>query len=133
MAKIYRNEFGVMSINNDVLADLILKIMLEMDEDLIPCNKKGKLVKKSFFRIIEDAENVVEIKEINRSDISICVYFVARFGRSINRMTENLFDRIEEELGLMCVDKPKILTAKVKGILAKNLAERNLELTRNNE
>ncbi len=133
MAMITRSEFGVVAINNEVLSRVVVEEMLSMRDMLIPCNRRGKPYRKSFFSTGDELLNSVEIKVHNKTDISVRVYFIAKFGESITQMSYDLFDRIEAEFELLCLDKPTVLTACIKGVMAKQVIERNLEVTRRND
>lgn len=100
---------------------------------MLPCNKKGKIAgKKKGFLQSDDYENAVEIRVNSSNELSIRLYFIARFGESINQMANELFDGIEADLELYGINKPVFITANVKGVLAKQIVERNVEVSRYN-
>ena len=55
------------------------------------------------------------------------------FGESISDTANELFDRIENDLGLLMPEKPAEITACIKGIMSKQLVLRDIEVTRSNE
>ncbi|MBQ0005769.1 MAG: hypothetical protein KBS68_07920 [Clostridiales bacterium] len=133
MAMITKSEFGVVAVNNDVLCKIVVEEMLRMDDLLVPCNRRGKPCRKSIFGLNDDMLSSVDVKEQRKTELSVKVYFIAKFGESINQMANDLFDRIEEEFELLCLDKPKVLTACVKGVLSRQLQERDVEVVRYND
>lgn len=133
MAMITKSEFGTVAINNDVLSRLVLEHMLDMDDCLLPCNKRGKPYRRSIFQIGDEATNYVDIRERKQSEVTVKVYIITRFGKSINKTSNELFDRIEKEFELLNISKPKVLTAYIRGVMSKQLVERNLEVTRHND
>lgn len=130
-ARITENEFGIIDIHRDVLARLVVDKIADMDAFVVPCNKKGKPLKRKMFSI-DDLENSVDVKINNRNEITVRVYLLSRFGESINQISNELFDSIESEFEKLSIAKPKTITAYIKGVMAKQIIERNIEVTRHN-
>ncbi len=133
MIRLSKSEYGTVAVDKDVISRLVIDCMNSMDSVLLPCNRKGKISGRKIPFISDDeAENSVEIKASGRNRISVRVYFIARFGESISKMSNELFDSIEEEMESLGFEKPERLFACVKGVLARQVAERNIEVTRYN-
>lgn len=132
MALISVSELGVVTVNKDVLAKLVLDEILREEAYLFPCNKNGKILKKSFFTGYNDMLNAIEIVE-DKGRVEVTVYIVIKFGISINEQVNKLFDCIENTFEIICVDKPRRLTACIRGTYHNQLIRRNIEVTRCNE
>ena len=65
MAMITRNEYGIVAVNNSVLCRMIIDHLLKCDDAMLPCNRKGKLIRKGFFTGFNEFANAIEITENN--------------------------------------------------------------------
>ena len=74
-AKIMENEYGIISVDKDVLSSVAIRRMMAMDTLLIPCNKKGKTSRKNLFHDDEN-ESSVEIRINNKNEITMKLYFI---------------------------------------------------------
>lgn len=132
MALISISEYGVVTVSKQVLSKLILDEILKEEAHLFPCNKNGKILKKGFFSGYNDMLNSIEIID-ERGRIEVNIYIIVKFGASINDISNRLFDGIEKSFEIICLDKPKLLTAHIKGTYRDQLIKRNIEVTRSNE
>ena len=46
MALLTRNEYGIVAVNNTVLEKLTVDNMLSLSSMLVPCSKKGRLLRQ---------------------------------------------------------------------------------------
>lgn len=132
MAMINKNEYGIIGVNNSVLSRMIIDNMLEYDEYLIPCNKKGKPINKNILTGLHEFQNSVEIKEYN-GKIYVRVYIISKFGESMSNTSELLFEEIEKDFTVIGLPKPKQIVINIKGVMSKQIAERDIELVRDND
>lgn len=133
MAIIERNDYGAIAVNNRVLCKMIVGKLLSMSDSLLPCNKKGKIIKNNPTPFIDpDLYDSVEIIE-KKANCTVTIYIVAIFGLSISNIANTLMDQVEECFELLKLDKPSEITVAVKGVMAKQLVKRDLKVNRFNE
>lgn len=132
MAMITKNEFGMVAVNNMVLCKMIIDDMLSMADFLVPCNKRGRQLKKGLLNGLNDMLTSVDISEYN-TDVFVRVYFISKFGESITEISNDLFDRIEKDFEMLCLDKPYEIHANIKGVMSDRIAVHDLEVTRHND
>lgn len=132
MAMINKNEYGIIGVNNSVLSKMIIGNLLECDEYLIPCNKKGKPINKNLLTGLHEFQNSVEIKEYNGKNY-VRVYIISKFGESMSNTSELLFEEIEKDFMIVGLPKPKQIIINIKGVMSKQIAERDIELVREND
>lgn len=132
MAIIDRNEFGAIAVNKKVLSKLVADCILQMNDLVFPCNKKGKIIKNKPTPFIDpDLYDSIELEE-NRGVENIVVYVVIKFGISISNTCNQLIDLIEEKFLLLKLDKPAEITVYVKGVMANQVAKRDIKVNRIN-
>jgi hypothetical protein len=132
MAMITKTEYGMVAVNNSVLSKQIVDNILDLKDAILPCNKKGRIIKKGFFTGLNELLASVELSEAaNRMYIKL--YLVLIEGTDGNAACGELFDRIENDFETLCLDKPKEITAVVKGTLSGVLTPSDLEITRQND
>ena len=132
MAMITKNEFGMVAVNNMVLCKMIIDEMLSMDKYLVPCNRHGKPLKRGILTGLNDMMAAVDISEYN-TDVFVRGYFISQCGESITEISDMLFDRIEADFEILCLDKPYEIHANIKGVMSDRIAKRDLEVTRHND
>lgn len=116
MAMITKNEYGVVAVNNSVLTKMIINNLLSFEEDIVPCTRKGKVIRKGFFTGYNDFGNAIEIIE-QGTRIRVRIYIVAKFDGDITGISEQLFNLIEEDFDVVCLDKPEEIRLTVLGVL----------------
>jgi len=132
MAMITSSEYGIVAVNNTVLCKIIIDDMLSMNADLVPCNKKGRVLKKSFFTGYNELYNAVELSD-TPDGIKIKVYFILQTENKYEETSNKLFDKIEKDFAEMYLDEPVRLTANIKGFYRdKSVEQRDIEMIRRN-
>lgn len=133
MALITRSKYGLVAVNNEAIKTVISKCFEEMTDIITPCNKKGRMYKRTFLGKDPSILNSIEITE-EKGVISIDVYYVQKFGESINDTANRLFDMIEMCFNVIRIEKPERLSAHVMGLVSKQLVKRDIVVDRfNNE
>lgn len=132
MAMVTKNEYGMVAINGNVLCKLVIDEILAMEDRILPCNRKGKVLKKSLFTGYHEMLAAVELKE-EAEGISVRIYLVVRFGERISDVTNKLFDAVERDFRELCLDPPVEIAASIKGVLSRQLAPRDVEVVRRND
>lgn len=62
MALLTRNEYGIVAVNNTVLEKLTVDNMLSLSSMLVPCSKKGRLLRQRFWNGLGDMLKSVNIQ-----------------------------------------------------------------------
>lgn len=132
MAMINKNEYGIIGVNNSVVTKMIINNMLNYEEYLIPCNRKGKPIAKNLLTGFNDFQNSVEITE-NKGELYITLYIISKFGESMSNTANLLCEEIEKDFQIIGLNKPKEIKIIIKGVMSKQIAERNIELVKVNE
>ena len=63
MATMSKNEYGVISVAGSAITRMIVDNLLSFEDTLLPCNRKGKLLRKGIFTGNHELGNSVEIRE----------------------------------------------------------------------
>ena len=133
MPLIRSNEYGTVSVNNSVLSKLIVDNMLSMSNLLVPCNRRGKVLRRGFFSGFNEMLNSVEISD-NSGNFIVKVYFVLLENSKYEQSAKALFDMIEDDFELLNLDRPIKLIANVKGIIRNQiLSKKDTEIVRQND
>lgn len=131
MALITKSRYGLVAVNNEVLRVIVSKCVSQMGELVFPCNKKGKVYKSKSFDKDPRILNSIEISE-DSEVITIDIYYVSKFGESLTDTAQKLFDLIEETIEPIKPEKAVNITAHIKGMMAKQVVPRDLEIVRKN-
>ncbi len=83
----------------------------------------------SKMNLYDEGAGGIEVTETENS-IMIKVYVVIRFGNSIKKTTEQIIDNIYENMEKIMGIRPEKVTVVVTGTLSKNIAKRNIEVSR---
>jgi hypothetical protein len=129
MAVSRTNEFGTVAVSISVLSKMILDDMLELGNELIPCSRKGKILRKGMLSGYADMLQAVELVE-HGGRVSVTVFFIEKFGESIKDTAEKLFDSIEKDFDILSLQPPEIIRARVLGVISRQLAPRDVEIVR---
>lgn len=114
MAVITRNEYGIVAINNAVLEKLIVDDMMSLSSYLIPCSRKGALLHHRIWNGLGDMLKSVNV-DIRGRDIYVDVNFAVLSGITYQEAADALFQKVEEDFEILCLDKPRGISAHVMG------------------
>lgn len=133
MSLIQSNELGAIAVNNKVICKLITETMLDMNKQLFPCSKKGKVVKSRPTPIVDaDFYDAVEYSE-SKNFIKIRAYIIlVNDEHDASAVAELLTDRIEKIFTTLGIRKPDNITVTVKGFQSKQLLKKDIEFCRIN-
>ena len=129
MIKINENDYGTISVEDNVLSNLIYEEIQKMSPYMFVCTKQGKSIVGVYKLASEKFIHPVEIDRRSEG-VSIKFYVIVRFGESIKSLSNIIFDRIEEIFDMFSLDKPTMITMHVKGIYSKQISPRNSEIVR---
>lgn len=132
MSVIERNGYGALGVNKNVIEKMIIEDLLNMPGSLILCNKKGRPIKeKSTPWIDPDQYDAIDVTE-KRGAVSVVIYIIVRHGSNISKLSDDIFEAIEDNFALLRLDKPESISVKVRGIMSDVLVKRNIEVVRRN-
>ena len=134
MAVINRNEHGAIALNNKVLSKMIIEELLSMQNMIIMCNKKGKIVKDNPTPIIDpDYYDSVDVSETTKGGMQVKVYLISKIGTNIADLSNNIFERIENSFNLFKLEKPNLITLYYKGIISDYNSKKRIQVMRRND
>lgn len=88
---------------------------------------KGKVMLQNY----RGGINAGSVEFIQHDDgYELKVYIVIRFGTSIKQMTSQIINNIYENTEKIIGQKPQKVTVMVTGVLSRNIARRNIEVSR---
>lgn len=134
MAVVIRNEYGAIAVNRMVLNRMVIEQLLEIEDLVILCNKKGVPIKKNPTPFIDyDYYDAVDLYE-KKHDVKLKIFLIAveKLGKNILDITEEIMNRIEESFEMLKLNKPSKITIYVKGIMTDQISKRNIEIVRRN-
>ncbi len=134
MAVVIRNEYGAIAVNKMVLNRMVIEQLLEIEDLVILCNKKGVPIKKNPTPFIDyDYYDAVDLYE-KKHDVKLKIFLIAveKLGKNILDITEEIMNRIEESFEMLKLNKPSKITIYVKGIMTDQISKRNIEIVRRN-
>ena len=87
-----------------------------MNEMVLLCNKKGKIIRDKFNPLFEpDYYDAISITDTIKEN-SVKIYIVSTFGKSISNITDVIFKRIADIYDSLQVVKPEKVIIYVKGM-----------------
>ena len=139
MSVILRNDYGAIAVNKGVIERMIIDDLLDMGDDVILCSKKGKPIKDKPARFYDpsrftdpDYFDAIEVYE-KKQQVRVKVFIITPFGSSISELTEEIFDRIENDFAILRLNSPGTITVNIKGVTADDqIIRRNIEVIRKN-
>jgi uncharacterized alkaline shock family protein YloU len=133
MSVILRNDYGAIAVNRGVIEKMIIEDMLSLSDDLLLCNKKGKVIKEKPTPFIDpDYYDAVDVSE-KKGHVKVVVYMVLSEGRTATTVAENVFRMIEADFEMLRLDRPDGISVRVRGITeGDEIIKRSVEVVRNN-
>ena len=135
MSIIERNDYGAIAVNKVVLERMIIEDILEMGDDFLLSDHKGRPIKEKPTPFIDpDYFDAVDVSD-KKGTIRIKVYIAVRSGKNISAAAESIFDAIGSDFDLLKMERPENITVKVRGIIDTETGEtsrRNIDVVRNN-
>lgn len=133
MSVILRNDYGAIAVNKGVIERMIVEDLLKMGDEVILCSKKGKPIKDKPSRFADpDYFDALEVYE-KKQQVRVKVFIITNFGTSISDLTEEIFDRIENDFAILRLNNPSIITVNIKGVMSDDqIVKRNIEVIRKN-
>ena len=127
-------KFGDIRFSANIINRIVEKAVEGCDNKVMLHNYKGALKDvmpgwASKMNLYDESAGSVEV--INSEDGFILkIYVVIKFGTSIKAVTSQILDSIYEDCERILGQQPKHVTVNVTGVMSKNIAKRNIEISR---
>ncbi len=119
-----KNEKGTISLNKNIIGNIVVQAISEFQDRIFLCNQKGKIMP-------EDPRNSSMMDIVfEEEEFTVKFYILIRFGTSINAVTNKIIDTIYEDINSTLGMRPQKVTAVVLGIVSKQVAKRNIEVSK---
>lgn len=122
-----KKDRGNIYISEHVIAQLVVEQIEAMRGRVLVATDKGKRISPVSKFLGVDRTDSVEVKA-DEGELTIRVYVIIRIGVSISKtldlLIENIKKRVEDSTGVV----PSSVAVVVSGVLAKNVARRNMEV-----
>ena len=127
-----RTNLGIITINPSVISREVIHAAMPVNEKMFFATEKGKLLGTP--KKIGSGELASNIKlEEKQGKTSLTVYIIMNFGSSIKNTTDVIFENLENSFKPMFPSLDGIITIKIVGVKSKNIAPRDIEVTREYE
>lgn len=122
-----KKDKGNIFVSEHAIAQLVIEQVKLMRGSVIVATDKGKRITPVDRLLGIDETNSVEVK-VSGGKLSIRVYVIIRIGVSISKTTNLLIDNIKQSVEYSTGVVPSSVAVVVSGVLAKNVARRNVEV-----
>lgn len=116
MALVEKNNYGIITADNEVLAKMVVEKLLFFEGQLLPCNRKGKVIRKGIFTGFHEYSNAVEIREKN-GQIYVRIYAVTVVHGNMKGVAKQLFKMIDDDFATLCLERPVETRLHILGFL----------------
>ena len=134
MAVIVRNDFGAVAVNKVVIERMIIEDMLGMSDVLLLCNKKGRLIKEKPTPLIDpDYYDAVDVSD-KKGHVTVKIYVIVDHKSSIPAVAGRVFEKVEQDFGMLRLEKPETIQFKVRGLINREeeIVKHSEDVVRNN-
>lgn len=132
MALNKKTRLGTVTVNNNVIAKVILKAAEKADGKFFLSSEKGRILGVASRVGVGDISGNFEIEE--KDDTYFVRFFgVIRFGSSIKSVTEVVLDSVQKEMRELFPKQKGEITLRIVGVKSKQIAERDIEVKREYE
>lgn len=116
MALIEKNNYGIITADNEVLTKMVVEDLLSFEDQLLSCNRKGKVIRKGIFTGFHEYSNAVEIRE-EKGQIYVRIYAVSVAHGNMTPTAKRLFKMIDEDFAVLGLGKPAEIRLNIMGFL----------------
>lgn len=125
-------NLGRIIINPSVISREVRAAATPVKEKMFFATEKGKLVASPAKISSGELASNLHIEDTGEK-INMTFYIIMSFGSSIKNVTETIFDGLEKSLKTMFPSRDGVITIKIVGVKSKNIAPRDIEVTREYE
>jgi len=123
------SDLGKITLDNAVIGSIIIQEATATEGKIILCSAKGKPIKQPVKRNGEDG-SFFDLSW-NKGDLDIIIYVIVKLGGSITTIAEGFNERLGKTINGLLGLQPKSITVNIKGILSKNISDRDIKITKN--
>lgn len=116
MALVEKNKYGIITADNEVLTKMVVENLLLFEGQILPCNRKGKVIRKGIFTGFHEYSNAVEIREEN-GQVYVRIYAVAVVHGNMTGVAKRLFKMIDNDFATLCLEQPAEIRLHILGFL----------------
>ena len=127
-----KTNLGNIIVNNNIIAKTIIKAVKKTEDRVLLSTSKGKILGVASKLSSGDLAGHFVMEQIDEK-YHLTFFAVVRFGSSISGVSKTVLDSIENELKEMFPDKGAHIVMHIVGIKSKQIALRNIEVTRDYE
>jgi len=133
MALTRETDLGTITVSNLLFAQVIAD-SFKTDTckgKVWPATKKGKQIGSDMKFNLSEFANVIEVEEMEDSGrINLEFSVIVKFGTSIRTICEAICDDVAQSIGQKHGNKPAQIKVRVAGVKSKQIAKRNVEVTK---
>lgn len=133
MSVILRNDYGAIAVNRSVIEKMIIEDLISMSDELLLCNKKGKIIKKKPTPFLDpDYYDAIDVSD-KKGNVKIIIYIILKEDVSVTAAAEKVFEKIESDFDMLKLPRPVRICLRARGIRKGGETEkRSVEVVRNN-
>lgn len=120
---VFKSEYGSVTVNRSTLTHVVEDVLNDL-------NLGVKLASKKDIKPYGRNRNNIEIIFGEDMECSINLFVIINFGTSISKVTYNLISEIKNRMDMIFDDIKIHINIKIVGIKSKNIAKRNIEVSR---
>lgn len=132
MALNRRTSLGTVTINDNVIAKIILRAVEKSDGKLLLSSERGRILGVASRVGVGDILGNFQIQE-KENKYFLKFSGIIRFGSSIKNVTENVLDLVQEEMQQFFPTQGGEIILHIVGVKSKQIAERDIEVKREYE
>lgn len=126
------NELGIISVSNNVFAQIVADSFGLVIGKAWPGTKKGKQIGNDIKFNLSELESTLQVTEID-DELYIKFYIIVKFGASIKNITDELMKYCFENIAKVYGKRPTEIVICVSGIKSRQIAKRDIEVARRDE
>lgn len=121
-----KTEIGTIKYGDQIIGNIVKKIVSEMDNNIQFATSKGRPLKTADLPSVDDY-NYLSSK-IEGDSIDIELYIIIKFGTSINSVADEISAGLRKLVPEITGLTPNLINVVIKGVMAKNFSKRNIEV-----
>lgn len=127
-----RTRLGTVTVNDNVIAKIILRAVEKSDGKLLLPSERGRILGVASRVGVGDILGNFQIQE-KENKYFLKFSGIIRFGSSIKNVTENVLDLVQEEMQQFFPTQGGEIILHIVGVKSKQIAERDIEVKREYE
>lgn len=125
-------ELGSITLNDAVIARIIIRGIEKAEGKLIPASRKGKPLASGSRASVGDVTGHFTVEE-TEDGLMLSFCGIMLFGASIKKVTDAVTDAIHDELAELFPTRKVTVSLMIVGVKSKQIAERSIEVKKEYE